>query len=254
MKKSKKTALTVAAILLILGAAVSTAALAAVHFDFRRLSTDGYIYWEREPEGEFTKIQVDGSACDVKILADMKMTEEHLCRVEYSGSSNTGARAYVLGGTLFITGGDSGQAEKSEDWMNFVGIHTSEPEFTVHVAPCRYETIEVRLTSGNTELHDLYADEIAVFAKSGNVLFDETTASDQLSVEVTSGNVSLKNSDAGDIRVVAESGNVEGNLLTGKMFQVTSVSGNINVPEDCGNDFCRVKVTSGNVRLRIGKE
>ena len=66
--------------------------------------------------------------------------------------------------------------------------------------------------------------------------------------------MTFEQSDAGSLRVETVSGDVSGTLLSQKMFQVQSTSGNTNVPLSQSGGICTVTTMSGNVHLSVMPE
>lgn len=133
--------------------------------------------------------------------------------------------------------------------------------------------IDLKATSGNLKMGNVTAQNLTAETTSGNITLNTVQAKDKLDLEASSGTVRLENavsqelvcattsgdvrfqdSDAHSITVSSTSGCVEGNLRTAKNFEISTTSGDMDVPySDSGADLCQVTTTSGDVSLRISE-
>lgn len=117
------------------------------------------------------------------------------------------------------------------------------------------QTLTAITTSGNLSLSSMTVRDAATMKTvSGDVNLKQTRVENELSCSSTSGNVTFEQSDAGSLRVETVSGDVSGTLLSQKMFQVQSTSGNTNVPLSQSGGICTVTTMSGNVHLSVMPE
>ena len=117
------------------------------------------------------------------------------------------------------------------------------------------QTLTAITTSGNLSLSSMTVrGEATMKTVSGDVNLKQTRVENELSCSSTSGNVTFEQSDAGSLRVETVSGDVSGTLLSQKMFQVQSTSGNTNVPLSQSGGICTVTTMSGNVHLSVMPE
>lgn len=116
------------------------------------------------------------------------------------------------------------------------------------------QTLTAITTSGNLSLSSMTVRDAATKTVSGDVNLKQTRVENELSCSSTSGNVTFEQSDAGSLRVETVSGDVSGTLLSQKMFQVQSTSGNTNVPLSQSGGICTVTTMSGNVHLSVMPE
>ena len=110
--------------------------------------------------------------------------------------------------------------------------------------------LSVQTTSGKIGLSDISVESIEVASTSGEIYCSAVTASGKSSYESVSGNVKLDGCDGGEMILKTVSGNIWGTLLSEKDFTVSTVSGNINIPDsvdDAGS--CSIKTISGNVKI-----
>ena len=59
----------------------------------------------------------------------------------------------------------------------------------------------------------------------------------------------MSSDDADNIYVILSTGNVKGTLLSSKIFNVTSKTGIVEVPETYTGGICKIKVSTGNIKI-----
>ena len=61
--------------------------------------------------------------------------------------------------------------------------------------------------------------------------------------------ISFPDFDAKNIYIDLSTGDVTGTILTGKLFNATSDTGNVIVPESYNNGVCKITVSTGNIKI-----
>ncbi len=122
----------------------------------------------------------------------------------------------------------------------------------ISLADLSIDTMRVSSSSGSLSLSYVRAAALTASAMSGNVRLYNVYAIDTLDVKTTSGNIKLESTDAAEITLTASSGNINGTLLTGKLFDVQTGSGNVDCPPSIRDGgTCTVRTKSGNVKIHI---
>jgi len=68
-------------------------------------------------------------------------------------------------------------------------------------------------------------------------------------MEGSTGDLVFNEFDASNIYVTLTTGDVKGTILSNKIFNVTSKTGNVRVPETYSGGICKVVVSTGNVNI-----
>lgn len=112
---------------------------------------------------------------------------------------------------------------------------------------------EIQTTSGDIDIASSSAEELSVKSVSGEIDISDTVAKNTLTVKTTSGDVELDCCDAAEINIKTVSGDVDGVLLSDKVFDVDTTSGDIRIPQrgENASDKCIVDTTSGDVKFKI---
>lgn len=111
--------------------------------------------------------------------------------------------------------------------------------------------IEVESYSGRISVSGLYAQSMDIQSKSGRVECTSALAKTGISVRTLSGSVIFDGCDAEEVSVETLSGSVSGTLLTEKIFFTETNSGNVDVPFFTEGGVCRVKTSSGNIKISV---
>ncbi len=113
--------------------------------------------------------------------------------------------------------------------------------------------LTVSATSGNISLCNVVASgNVTATASSGTLSLENVLASSELFLETSSGNITFARSDAPAITLRASSGEINGTLLSGKLFDTHTSSGNISCPPSVADGgTCSAHTSSGNIYLSV---
>ena len=117
-------------------------------------------------------------------------------------------------------------------------------------AVCRGD-VSVKVSTGETILNGLTAASFTSGGSTGDIVLEDVLIDGTLSVERSTGEVTFRNSDAAEIKVKTSTGDVTGTLLTDKIFEVHSSTGDIRVPDSVAGGKCEITTTTGDISLRI---
>lgn len=113
------------------------------------------------------------------------------------------------------------------------------------------DTLVANTTSGEIRLTDVTANvSMTTKSTSGDTLI-ENVLSDALNMSSTSGEITIKDSDACTIELYSVSGDIFGNLLSEKMFETKTVSGDVRVPSNVNGGFCKLETVSGDIKITV---
>ena len=112
--------------------------------------------------------------------------------------------------------------------------------------------IDIKTTSGDINLKTVNTNDISIKVTSGDVSLNSVIATNSIIINGTSGDVTLSKSDSLRIEINLTSGDVRGNILTGKNFDVSTVSGHKNYSAAIGdNGTFIIHITSGSVDITL---
>lgn len=183
-----------------------------------------YSYIEVYIPDDISDIMIDTSSSDVKIK------NVTCCNITVNSSSGDLAiNDTVLSGTLNVT--------QSSGDVSYNKIDAAD--------------ISIETSSGDVKIENVTCCNITGKSSSGDLAINDTALSGALNIKQISGDVSFDNMDAADITIETSSGDVSGRLSSPKVFIVKTSSGDVNVPESLTGAPCRIKTSSGDIKIRI---
>ena len=257
MSEREMSAVRIAAVLLILGLVMIACAFAATGFHPVALSRRIAGYEERTADfvGAFSRVRIQDVDASVRVLP----SEAGRCSVHYDETDRSTYHIEIVNDALVI--------EHERDWLDSFGIFWSAPRLTVYLPRAAYEEISVHTVSGGIQIEGLECAEMNLDATSGGIrltdvrvfsgpayrtLDDGSANAGLLSARTVSGGIRLDGVDAERLDLHTVSGGIKGTLRSGKMFEASSVSGRVRVPESTpGAGICRASTTSGGISITV---
>ena len=145
-------------------------------------------------------------------------------------------------------------------------IHTTSG--SIHAVGCTGQKFEGRSSSGTVRLENVQCEEIKAQSSSGGIQLEavrclnteaqsssgtirltDVIATGFIKIHNSSGGVRLAKSDAPKLQIETSSGSVTGSLLTSKLFDITTSSGTVRLPEQGDGGVCEIRTSSGNINL-----
>lgn len=200
------------------GIGTAVGAMAAMDFDFSKLTAGSFAEKTSAVDGAFHSISVNGEECDVRLYP----SESGDIHIYAAAPDSLLAR--------------SGSGEITVEKVNAEAY------------------ILVKTKSGDIELSDARSKAVEIAAGSGDISLLHVIAEDNIRAESGSGDIKLKNSDAKELWIKSRSGDVYGTLLTDKVFLTDTASGSVSVPKSAGGGRCEIITASGDIDFTIGEE
>lgn len=217
------------------------------------------------PEGSYGTLSVKGSSMDLTLERELSFNR---LAVD-TGTGNVLSYAELWEGAS-IDGG-SGDVHLENVIGGSVWVECSTGDITLQ--HCAAEEITLSLTSGDIEMADVVAYKIDVETNTGSIEIErstpgaltlKTTTGDielenvsvqgELQVQTTSGDVSFSCLDAASLVIKLSTGDVEGTLLSGKVFEASTASGSVRVPQsDPTGGACKITTTTGDIEIDYAK-
>lgn len=254
--------LIVAACLMAVGMIVFTICLWMAGFDFAKLGTQKMVTNTHITEETFSNIRLDAITADITFAASDHGGVKVVCYED----EKIPCSVYVEGDSLVITCRDN------RKWYDYIAINWETTTVTVYLPAGEYGDLQINCTTGDVTMpQDFHFVKANVKVTTGDVLWkanvDESltihgTTGDTtlagmtcgtLDIEASTGDVTLDHVDAAKLDIKVTTGDVEGTLLSSKIFQVKVTTGNVDVPHTTEGGTCRVKTTTGDVKLEIAQ-
>ena len=114
------------------------------------------------------------------------------------------------------------------------------------------ENISITRSTGDVSLNNATCNNLISVADTGKLTMENVIAADKFSIERTTGDVELIDCDANELYIHTSTGRVNGNLLSDKIFTITSDTGKIDVPKSTSGGACEITTSTGNIKITIG--
>lgn len=189
-----------------------------------------------------TGIDIQTVASDVRF----ERSSDGKTRIESRHSAEITETAEVKNGVLTV------RQESSRKGGIHIGVSSAEEVLTVYLSQSDFESLSVETVSGDVALSGLSVGRAGFATVSGELELKDLVSDGKLAIETVSGDVELDRCDAAAIGIETTSGEIEGTLRTGKTFEVSTISGDIDVPaSEPGAGRCEISTVSGDVELKI---
>ena len=131
-------------------------------------------------------------------------------------------------------------------------VNTDTGHTVISNISCSGETV-VNVHTARVELTNVSCTEFSSTGSTGNLLLTDVVSTGRWTVKRDTGSVSFENCDAADISIKTDTGNVAGSLLSGKIFDVSTDTGKVNVPGSSEGGKCEIVSDTGNIDITISR-
>ena len=105
--------------------------------------------------------------------------------------------------------------------------------------------------TGDVFLADMTCRAMDVQSDTGEITLQNAVASGMLQVESETGDISLDRCDAAELSLQSDTGDVTGSVRTEKVFQASSDTGTIRVPDSIRGGRCKIITDTGDIVMQI---
>ena len=240
MKRSKKIALLVAAVLIVGGLIIGGAGLVTMGFDFTDMNTQQFTTVTHPVDAPFSGVAIDSAECDVRLLPSADDT----CRVECCDSDRITHTVAVTNDTLTITRQDTRR------WYEHIGVYWGrEAVITVYLPLRTLDTLTVRTLSGDVTVSDAFSCRTADIQTASGDVDMAAAVSERLSIRSVSGDLHAKNASPAALEVKTTSGDISLSAVHGDTLTVKTTSGELTLEGAVVTGDMLLESTSGDVRL-----
>lgn len=241
MTTATKIWLIIALCLLLAGAAIFTATMMKLNWDFSKLNTQKIETNTYEFSETFTNLAIESSTTDI-LLAP---SQDGKCRVvchEYAKQSHT---VTVEDGTLTVRAEDT---RKWYDHITFFSFRT--PKLTVYLPQSEYADLQIAVTTGDVELPENFTfSNINIAATTGDVEC-RASATGDIRIAVTTGDIEMENLSAGTITLSITTGDTDLTDITCQNLTSSGVTGDLEMEDVILTEKLSVERSTGDVELK----
>lgn len=241
MSKSVKRWLIAAALLVMSGCAVFAGAMAALGFDFSKISTVKYETNTYEVSGDFDKISIDVDITDIAF----EKSDDESCKVVCYEEEKVKHSVRCTNGTLIIDMTDD------RKWYDYIGISFESPKMTVYLPQSEYISLSIETDTGNIDIPESFVfDKIEINTDTGNTDC-KAYVSDNIGIESNTGNIGISSVGSGcDIDVKTDTGTINLEDISCMDLTAESDTGNISLKNVSAVKCISVESDTGNVKLK----
>ena len=226
-----------ALILLVVGALIMVAALFAMKFDFRRLSTrkpETNVY---APEGDFDEILISINTEELCFLPAEDGKLKVVC-VEEEGCEHI---VSTLSGKLSI------QTVDTRKWYENIGVGSEKTSVTVYLPKKEYGALTLRTGTGDVIVPASFRFESVLMTCSTADVSFAANVTGSVSIRTSTGDIALTGLRAGSLDLQADTGRVQvSDSVAEGGVKVQTTTGRVSLTDlNCAE--AQVKTTTGNV-------
>ena len=116
------------------------------------------------------------------------------------------------------------------------------------------ENVQIERSTGKTELINASCANFDTDADTGSLYMTNVIASGSFTIKRSTGDVRFDGCDARDVYVTTDTGSVKGTLLTEKLFNPRSDTGEIDTPKPSGTGACDITTDTGDIIISIKQQ
>ena len=113
--------------------------------------------------------------------------------------------------------------------------------------------IQHKCSTGKARFEKVNCKSFTSSGDTGDISLTGVLVTDEMNVKRDTGKVVFDSSDAAKITVKTSTGDVIGSLLTEKVFEVSTSTGDIDLPESTAGGKCKITTSTGDVNISIAK-
>lgn len=228
----------------VVGAAIIGGTLIKEGFNVEAFSTVELLTEEIAVEESFASVRVRAGT----EFVNLTVSEDGKSRVTIQTLENVRHLVKVEGGELIVEMEDNGK------WYERIGFWTRSPGVTIALPGEELDKISVKTNTGDVEIEGFTCENLQIEVNTGDVALRRVTAKGEWRIKTNTGDLEFEECDAGTAWLETVTGDVEGTFLTGKQFETSTVTGDVEVPESTTGGACRIKTNTGDVQVEIMQE
>ncbi len=244
MSRSAKILLVLAAVFVVLGLVIFSAAMIATNWDFTKLNTVNYETNRHEISEQFSDISVTTETADVVFLP----SQDGKCTVVSYEAENARHTVSVQNGTLNIKLADT---RRWYEHITFFSI--GSPKITVYLPETEYASLEVRTDTGDVNIpKDFSFEGIKISTDTGDVSSKAPFAG-AMTVATDTGDINIINicseEHGGRIDIETDTGRVKLSRVNCKSLDIESDTGDVTLDDVVSSGDVLVESGTGDVTL-----
>lgn len=241
MSKTIKKWLITAASLTALGFIILIGAMAALDFDFSKISTLKYETNTYEVNGDFDKISIDVNITNIVFA----QSDDESCQVVCFEAEKVKHSVRCTNGTLTIGVIDT------RKWYDHFGISFASPKMTIYLPKSEYASLSIDTNTSDIDIPKSFSfNELEIETNTGNVDCI-ANISNSIKIESDTGDIGISSvSSKCDIDIKTDTGSIKLTDVNCTNFSAESDTGNISLVNVIAENGIYVESDTGNVKLK----
>lgn len=109
----------------------------------------------------------------------------------------------------------------------------------------------IHTSTGKVIFDSIKCNNLESVASTGKVNVIKTEVTNKIKIKTSTGDVTFDMSDANELDIETTTGDVTGSLCSDKTFKVTTSTGKVNTPPDTVGGICKIKTSTGDIKIEI---
>lgn len=208
-----------------------------IHFDTPRITL--YL-----PAGEYDTLRITSDTGDVHIPGDFTFKSIEV-------ENDTGEVTSLASAAEFIKiTADTGDLRVENIATGALTLCTTTGDITAVSVTCHGD-LSVDVTTGDVTLTGVSCKSLRSSGDTGDITLGSVIAAEALAVERSTGEIRLAGCDAATLSLQTDTGDIEGTLLSEKVFDVSTDTGDKEIPSTQTGGRCEITSDTGDIKIRI---
>ena len=208
-------------------------------FDFA--DTEMTLYLNKNTFGNLT---INSSTGDIKISNKFTFKSVNI----ESSTSDIEFNSKVLEDIkIYLSTGD---IEISDVTASNIDLRVSTGEVEIENLSCVNE-LKINVSTGKTTLDNVTCKDFYSTGSTGKIFLNNVIISNNMDIKRNTGDVKLDKCDALNIFIETSTGDVKGTLLSNKIFNVETDTGDKRVPESMTGGKCNITTNTGDIIIEV---
>lgn len=265
MNKTAKNWLIAAVILVASGFLIFIGAMAAINFDFTKLSTWEYETNTYEVDENFNNISIDVNITDVVF----EKSNDESCKIVCYEAKQMKHSVSCSNGTLTI-----GVTDK-RNWYDYISITFESPKMTVYLPESKYDLVMIEVDTGNIDIPKNFtfneldlethtgnikctanvSEIMEIESNTGSININSVGSSCNINAKTNTGSLKLEDITCSELTAENDTGDIYlGNVITAERISAITDTGDVNLKSsDAADIFLESDTGDITGTLRSGK-
>ena len=113
------------------------------------------------------------------------------------------------------------------------------------------EDVNIKVSTGDVSLDNVNCKNLNSNGTTGDLEMNDVVVTNKMYLERDTGDIEFFRCDAKEIIINTTTGDVKGSLLSDKLFDITTNTGDKHIPSSKGEDICKITTDTGDIYINI---